>query len=145
MLTLLNTYFSIFYIKTQLHSLYYTILSFNLENKTLFLCSFKSLMMETFLYLLKGIIYKTETHKCNQQFMNKTNTSLIRYIFIIKFMYEGNNLIGTHRIEKYCLLQQKLSANLAINIMLWILLLQVFLLWSAFSLYLIVSLEDRWL
>ena len=123
MLTLLNTYFSIFYSKTQLHSLYYSILSSNLENKTLFLCSFKSLMMETFLYLLKDIIYKTETHKGNQQFMNKTNTSLIRYIFIIKFMYEGGNFIGTHCIEKNCLLQQKLSANLAINIMLWLLLL----------------------
>ena len=73
-------------------------LSFNLQNKMFFcvLCSFvlsNSRMMQTCLYLLKGIIYKAETHKRNQQFMNKSNTSLIRYIFIIKFMYEGGNFI----------------------------------------------------
>ena len=47
---------------------------------TLFLFSFK-LPNEAniFLYLLKNIIYKTETHRNNQRFINKSNTTYIRY------------------------------------------------------------------
>ena len=87
----------IFYIKTHPYSLlFYSIFQFTKQN--VFFVSFVPLFFQTPLWCkhlctsLKAFVIKLK-HTKNQQFMNTSNASLIRYIFITMFMYEGSDFI----------------------------------------------------
>ena len=87
----------IFYIKTHPYSLlFYSIFQFTKQN--VFFKSFAPLFFQTPLWCkhlctsLKAFVIKLK-HTKNQQFMNTSNASLIRYIFITMFMYEGSDFI----------------------------------------------------